>query len=241
MAKPFYEKPILNSPYFPPTRHHALDDQGQPLDHEPIIGRRRSKYLTPVPSARRRQAANEAEFPFHTQEGQPGTYNENVIVNEIRHHVGDWRKIPNPTDWGVTPATQRLLQHWRRDEVQGLRPFFCQIEAIETAIWLAEVARGRRQYGNIFRHLEETNRDFNPDVFRIALKLATGAGKTTVMAMLIVWQAVNAARSPTSKQFSRGFLIITPGITIKDRLRVLLPSGEDSSTTPPATLCLRTC
>ena len=71
-------------------------------------------------------------------------------------------------------------------------------------------------------------RDSNPDVFRIALKLATGAGKTTVMAMLIGWQAVNAARSPNSKQFSRGFLIITPGITIKDRLRVLLPSGEDS-------------
>jgi type III restriction enzyme len=228
VAKPFYEKPILNSPYYPPTRHHALDDKGQPLEHEPILGRRRSRYLTPVPSARRRRAAEEVELPFHTREGQPGTYNENAIVNEIRRHVSDWRAVPNPNDWGVTPVTQRLLKHSRRDNVQGLRPFFCQVEAVETAIWLAEVARGRRQYAHIFRHLEETNRDSNPDVFRIALKLATGAGKTTVMAMLIGWHATSAARSPTSKLFSRGFLIITPGITIKDRLRVLLPSGEDS-------------
>jgi type III restriction enzyme len=119
VAKPFYERPILNSPHYPPTRHHALDDKGQPLEHEPILGRRRSRYLTPVPSARRRRAAEEAELPFHTQEGQPGTYNENTIVNEIRRHVGDWRAVPNPNDWGVTPATQRLLQHWRRDDVQG--------------------------------------------------------------------------------------------------------------------------
>ena len=162
MAKPFYEKPILNSPYYAPTRHHALDDKGQPLEHEPILGRRRSRYLTPVPSARRRRAAEEMELPFHTQEGQPGTYNENAIVNEIRRHVGDWRAVPNPNDWGVTPATQRLLQHWRRDDVQGLRPFFCQVEAVETAIWLAEVARGRRQYAHIFRHLEETNPGLQP-------------------------------------------------------------------------------
>jgi type III restriction enzyme len=63
---------------------------------------------------------------------------------------------------------------------------------------------------------------------RIALKLATGAGKTTVMAMIIAWQAVNAARHPQSKQFSRGFLIVTPGITIRDRLRVLQPNDPES-------------
>lgn len=68
----------------------------------------------------------------------------------------------------------------------------------------------------------------NPDLFRIALKLATGAGKTTVMAMLIAWQTVNAVRHPASKQFTRGFLIVAPGLTIKDRLRVLLPQDPDS-------------
>ena len=59
------------------------------------------------------------------------------------------------------------------------------------------------------------------------MKMATGSGKTTVMAMLIAWQAVNAARKD-SKDFSRAFLIVTPGITIKDRLRVLQPSEPDN-------------
>lgn len=228
MAKPFYEKPILNSPYTPPLRHHCLDDQGQPLDHAPLPGRRRSKYLTPVPRARRRRGAEQSELSFHTQEGEPGTYNENSVVNEIRTYLESWRSLPNPNDWGVTPVTQRLLQHWRHYNFQGPRPFFCQLEAVETAIWLTEVARGKRQYAHIFRHLEKANEDANPDLFRLALKLATGAGKTTVMAMLIAWQAVNAQRQPNSKLFSKGFLLIAPGITIKDRLRVLLPSGEDS-------------
>ena len=63
---------------------------------------------------------------------------------------------------------------------------------------------------------------------RLALKLATGAGKTTVMAMLIAWQTVNAARREGSKNFTRGFLICAPGLTIKDRLRVLPPHDPDS-------------
>ncbi|AKI02673.1 Type III restriction enzyme, res subunit [Hoeflea sp. IMCC20628] len=142
--------------------------------------------------------------------------------------MATWRSLPNPNDWGVTPTTQRLLEHWRSDNFSGPRPFFCQVEAVETAIWLAEVARNRKQYAHIFRHLQEANRDANPDLFRIALKLATGAGKTTVMAMLIAWQAINAARQPNSSLFSRGFLLIAPGITIKDRLRVLKPSDTDS-------------
>lgn len=155
-------------------------------------------------------------------------YNPTPIINEIRNHVASWRSLPNPADWGVTPTTQRLLQHWRHHKFSGPRPFFCQVEAVETAIWLSEVARNRKQYTHIFRHLEEANLEANPDLFRIALKLATGAGKTTVMAMLIAWQAINAARQPNSNLFSRGFLIVAPGITIKDRLRVLKPSDGNS-------------
>lgn len=114
------------------------------------------------------------------------------------------------------------------DESQTIRPFFCQLEAVEIAIWLAEVApkltRGKR-----FRErLEAANNSANPDLFRIALKLATGAGKTTVMAMLIAWQVLNSVRASNSKNFTRGFLIVTPGITIKDRLRVLLPNDADN-------------
>src|SRR5690606_33726248 len=76
--------------------------------------------------------------------------------------------------------------------------------------------------------LARANRDANPQLSRIALKLATGAGKTTVMAMLIAWQTINAVRRPSSKKFTRGFLVVTPGLTIKDRLRVLQPNDPDS-------------
>jgi type III restriction enzyme len=230
MAKPFYEQPILNSPYFPPTRHHSLGEDGQPLDQPPIHGRRESKYVTPVPAARRARARNagQADLDLDRTEGEQQGYNPSPIINEIRRHLESWRQIPNPNDWGVTPATQRLLQYWRTHQFNAFRPFFCQLEAVETAIWLTEVARGRRQYGHIFRHLEEANKEANPDLYRLALKLATGAGKTTVMAMIIAWQAINAARQPNSSLFSRGFLIITPGITIKDRLRVLLPFDPDN-------------
>jgi len=72
------------------------------------------------------------------------------------------------------------------------------------------------------------NRDANPETMRLANKLATGAGKTTVMAMLIAWQTVNAVRRPNTKTFICGFLIITPGLTIRDRLRVLQPNAPDN-------------
>ena len=75
--------------------------------------------------------------------------------------------------------------------------------------------------------IAKANEEANPELFRLAMKMATGSGKTTVMAMLIAWQAVNAARKD-SKDFSRAFLIVTPGITIRDRLRVLLPSEPDN-------------
>ena len=126
---------------------------------------------------------------------------------------------------GNGAAAESLAHH----EFLGVRPFFCQIEAVETAIWLTEVApklgARTRKFHN---HLEGANAQANPELLRIALKLATGAGKTTVMAMLIAWQTVNAVRHPGSKHFSRGFLIVTPGITIRDRLRVLLPNDLDS-------------
>ncbi|MEN3792173.1 DEAD/DEAH box helicase family protein [Fulvimarina sp. MAC3] len=228
MATPFYEQPILNSPYHFPTRHHCLDDRGQPTALDPLPGRRRSKYLTPVPTAKRRRA-DQAELAFHTQEGEPGTYSENPIVNEIRTHLSAWRSLPNPADWSVSPTTQRLLLHWRQYAFEGPRPFFCQLEAVETAIWLSEVApKNSKRYASLFSYLETANLNANPELMRLALKLATGAGKTTVMAMLIAWQTLNAVRSPSSKRFSKSFLIVTPGITIRDRLRVLLPADGEN-------------
>lgn len=209
MTKPFYADPILNSPYRRPTRHHALDDEGQPLDSPPVDGRRSSKYLVPVPRGRRAKAsAAQKDLDLDQGGREGGRYSPNDLVNELRRHLESWRALPNPSDWGVTPTTQRLLQHWRHHEFSNQRPFFCQVEAAETIIWLSEVARGRKQYAHIFRSLEATNKDSNPELFRLALKLATGAGKTTVMAMLIAWQSINAARQPNSSLFSRGFLLV---------------------------------
>lgn len=218
MANSFYERPILNSPYAPPSLHHQLDDNGQPLEGEPIKGRRPSKFIVPVPASRKKAAAAQASLDLET-------YTENAKINEIRGYVDTWRAVPRAADWGVTPATQRLLEHWRRPKAEwvGPRPFFCQIEAVETMIWLTEVAPRRAATRGLLDQIANDNEEANPALFRLAMKMATGSGKTTVMAMLIAWQTINAARRE-KKDFSRAFLIVAPGITIKDRLRVLQPS-----------------
>ena len=156
-------------------------------------------------------------------------YDHTAIINSVRQQVDQWRQLPNAKDWRVTPETARLLQHWRHHNYSGIRPFFCQVEAVETAIWLTEVAPQMGKVGEGFlEHLVNANHDANPEILRLALKLATGAGKTAVMAMLIAWQTVNAVRHPQSKRFTRGFLVVAPGITIKDRLRVLQSNDPDS-------------
>jgi type III restriction enzyme len=160
---------------------------------------------------------------------QDQRYDPTPIINELRTHVDRWRSLPDPGTWKVTPETARLLQHWRHHRFNHIRPFFCQVEAVETAIWLLEVAPHIGNTGKYFlNHLDSANRNANPDIMRLALKLATGAGKTTVMAMLIAWQTINAVRRPNSKKFSRGFLVVSPGLTIRDRLRVLQPNDPDS-------------
>ena len=121
-----------------------------------------------------------------------------------------------------------MLQHWRHYKFNGMRPFFCQVEAAEVAIWLSEVAPKIKAGKKFLDYLKNANEDANPGLQRLALKLATGAGKTTVMSMLIAWQTINAVRQPGSKKFTRGFLVVAPGLTIKDRLRVLQPNDPGS-------------
>ena len=234
MAESFYEKPVLNSPYEEPRLHHRLDETGQPVDGPPVSGRRSSKLLSPVPQPKSRAqqgAQKQVGLAFSYDEGLSSVeqaYNPFPIINEIRSHVSDWRRLRNQQDWGVTPATARLLRHWRDYQFQGIRPFFCQIEAMETLIWLTEVARRQKRHKRIWNYVQDANLQANPELLRLALKMATGSGKTTVMAMLIAWQTVNAVRTPGSRLFTRGFLIVTPGITIRDRLRVLQPNDPDS-------------
>jgi type III restriction enzyme len=232
MTNQFFERPIRNSPYDYPARHWELDDDGQPTNRILEI-RRRSELITPVPKPRkRRRKPGQIEMVLGSGDGLSTAeqeYNPTPIINEIRTYVEAWRKLPNPNDWQVTPETARLLQHWRHHPFHSVRPFFCQVEAVETVIWLTEVSPKMGKRGDKFwEHIKGANEQANPELQRLALKLATGAGKTTVVAMLIAWQTVNAVRHPNSKTFSRGFLIITPGITIRDRLRVLMPNDPDS-------------
>ena len=227
----FFDRPILNSPYQYPAQHWELDATGQPTSR--IVDQRRQvSFITPIPKPKKGGAAQKSlvfdeEARRAETEGQQ--YELAQTINSVRAAVNRWRALPDPGQWRVTPETARLLQHWRHYAFSHLRPFFCQIEAVETLIWLTEVAPALGSAGRPFLdHLAAANRQANPALARLALKLATGAGKTTVMAMLIAWQTINAARRPTSRRFTRGFLVVTPGITIKDRLRVLQPNDPDS-------------
>ncbi|MFA6412255.1 MAG: DEAD/DEAH box helicase family protein [Syntrophales bacterium] len=232
MDNRFFERPILNSPFSYPVRHWELDDQGQPTQ-QIIEKRRRAEFITPIPKPRKRKgAAAQTDLVFDEGKGLSTAqqqYDTTSTINELRRHVDEWRSLPNPNDWRVTPETARLLQHWRHHKFNNIRPFFCQVEAAETVIWLTEVAPAIGKAGKIFlEHLANANHDANPELMRLALKLATGSGKTTVMAMLIAWQTINAVRRPRSGKFTRGFLVVTPGLTIRDRLRVLQPNDPDS-------------
>ncbi len=233
MVDQFFEKPILNSPYEYPAQYWELDEDGQPTN-QIIARRRRAEFITPIPKPKKRRSTRgiQKELVLYSDDGvstETQQYDPTPIINLIREKVALWRQLTNPSDWRVTPETARLLQHWRSYPFQSIRPFFCQVEAVETAIWLAEVApqlgKAERE---ILDYLDSANGEANPELLRVALKLATGAGKTTVMAMLIAWQTVNAVRHPQSKKFTRGFLIVTPGITIRDRLRVLQPNDPES-------------
>lgn len=231
MSNPFFDQPILNSPYEVPTRHWELDDQGQPTQR--VVERRRAAdFITPIPKPKKRKAKDKQQnLVFDEGKGlstEKQQYDPKSIINEVRGYVEAWRALPNPSQWQVTPETTRLLQHWRSADFQNVRPFFCQVEAVETAIWLTEVAPHTRHGKRLLDYLGAASREANPELLRLALKLATGAGKTTVMAMLIAWQTVNAVRRSGSKTFTKGFLVVTPGITIKDRLRVLQPNDPDS-------------
>jgi type III restriction enzyme len=233
MSQDFFEQPILNSPYQYPQRHWELDKDGQPT-HKVVERRRVASFITPIPKPKKRKQADAKQAAMVFDEGkglsdEELSYDTTSMINEVRVRVDNWRKQEDPATWNVTPQTQRLLQHWRHYQFNSIRPFFCQVEAVETLIWLIEVAPKLGAEGRRFiEHFNAASLDANPELLRLALKLATGAGKTTVMAMIIAWQTINAIHHPRDARFTQGFLIVTPGLTIRDRLRVLLPNDPDS-------------
>jgi type III restriction enzyme len=207
------DNPILNSPFAEPSRHWALDQNGIPTGVM-AEGRRRSEFIVPVPPPKHKVKAQGA-LDLEEDHGhrQPNDY-----INEVRGKVRAWRALGDQGLRPLTPVTVRLLKHWR-DPSRERPLFFCQIEAVETAVWLTEVAPRAE-----IERLRALNADANPDLLRIAFKLATGAGKTTVMGMLIAWQTLNAKAFRNSPKFTDAFLIVAPGLTVRDRLRVLQPS-----------------
>jgi type III restriction enzyme len=232
MDTSFFDQPILNSPYTEPDRHWQLNAEGQPTQ-EVNNSRRPASFISPIPTPKKSKGKPKQGQLFEDATAKAIStddqqYELTSIINELRGIVATWRK-DDPKNWKVTPETARLLQHWGHHQFSGYRPFFCQLEAVETAIWLTEVAPYAGKKGEKFiERLKQANEEANPGLSRLALKLATGAGKTTVMAMLIAWQTINSIRYPGSRRFTHGFLVVTPGITIKDRLRVLLPTDVDS-------------
>jgi type III restriction enzyme len=212
VANVIIENPVLNSPFEEPRRHFRFDDDG--ITDEIVPSRRPSAYFVPI--ARPKKKGAQAEFDtIMTKERE----RENENINRIRARVAAWREGGY---LGVTPTTSRLLQYWRNPERER-KLFFCQIEALETAIYLTECAR---KFGDawIDNQLREANDKSNPGLPRVAFKMATGSGKTVVMAMLIAWHTLNKIANPQDARFSDTFLVVTPGITIRDRLRVLLPN-----------------
>ncbi len=140
------------------------------------------------------------------------------LVNQIRSRVDEWRTAGYP---GVTSITRRLLEHWHDRDARQFPFYFCQLEAMETLIWWTEASTEHRQG----IHLPGDGGAWQ----RLCNKMATGTGKTAVMAMLITWQVLNALTYPKrSKDFSRAIFIVAPGITVKERLRVLYPGEPDN-------------
>ncbi len=175
MQQVVIENPILNPPFEEPTRHFRFSDEG--ITNEIVEARRISSYFVPIANPKKKGKA--AQLAFNT-EWTKDRVEENTNINHIRGRVSLWRRGNYE---GITKVTRRLLEYWTSRERER-KLFFCQIEALETAIYLTEVAN---KYGDswIENELRRANKDANPELYRIAFKMATGSGKTVVMAMLI--------------------------------------------------------
>ncbi|TAK50787.1 MAG: type III restriction endonuclease subunit R, partial [Bacteroidetes bacterium] len=194
------DKLIINSPYEEPSLYWSYERENRTFNK--LAGRRPAGYVVATP--------NSQSFD------DPGIFFELPQVNAIRPRVKAWKEAGYP---GVTGITKRLLEHWYNLEERSYkRFFFCQLEAIETLIWLLEAS-----------DTEKTGIDISSDggeFQRLCSKMATGSGKTIVMGMLIAWQILNKVTYSQDKRFSKNVLIVAPGLTVKSRLQVLQPSGE---------------
>ncbi len=200
--------PVLNNPYEFPTEYWELDSKGRATANL-LKGRRPSAPYPTVPQTGvQTRKITDSDKDMHRR------------INLIRDRVEAWRQDGYP---GIKPNIIKLLNYWRGEEQYKIRPFFCQIVAIETIIWLCDGDESTDPLlSNIRREISEACQKHNgDDILRYATKMATGTGKTMVMAMLIVWQAMR-------KQGRTDILIMVPNLTVKDRLQVLIPNEPDN-------------
>lgn len=196
------EKLIINSPYLEPSEHWSYERETRNFLKK--SGRRPAGYVMATP--------NSKSFD------DPGVFIEIQLVNKIRPRVKAWRENGYP---GVTGITKRLLEHWQDpEERKDRRFFFCQLEAIETLIWMTEAPSSER----VGIDVQGDGGEF----IRWCNKMATGSGKTIVMSMIIAWNFLNKVANPTDGRFSKHALIVAPGLTVKNRLQVLQPSAKDN-------------
>ncbi len=192
---------IINSPYEKPSKH--LKFNRNELKFELVEGRRPAGYTI----------ASEQSEKFN----DPGFFVELPMVNKIRERVDKWRDSDYP---GVTKVTKELLDYWKRPD-RDRKLFFCQLEAIETLMWFVEASDAEKQGITI--------EGDGGDIERLCSKMATGTGKTVVMGMLIAWQLINKATYRQDTRFAKDILVISPGLTVKNRLQVLNPSAPDEN------------
>ena len=208
-------QPVLNTPYEKPAHYWELGIDNRALNRT-APGRRPSIALLPVPKSRE----NVVEQPVLPL----GPENYNATVNDIRQLVDAWR---DDGYQGATAVSRRLLHHWRSED-NVPRLFFAQVEALETLIWITEVA-GSDHLARVA--IEDAAKEHNDGIVRYCTKMATGTGKTAVMGMVIAWNAANAAAGGNRRHPGRyftSFVAITPGHTVRERLAVLDPSSPDN-------------
>ena len=195
------DKLIINSPYSEPSHYWKYDRETRSFSL--ADGRRPAGYVV----------ASETSRAFD----DPGIFNEIGLVNTIRPRIKKWKEADYP---GVSGITKRLLEHWNDSESRQYRFFFCQLEAIETLIWLNEAPESEK----VGIEIPNDGGEF----IRLCSKMATGSGKTVVMAMLIAWQVLNKVTYSQDPRFSKNIFVVAPGLTVKSRLQVLQPFGENN-------------
>ena len=206
------ENPILRTPYEEPASYHELDARGR-MTGNILLGRRPSELTIGVPDPTGETIISNSQVEPHK------------TINELREEVKRWRA----GGWqGTTARTRKLLDFWNAsDPGIGMRPFWCQLETIETAIWLFEAgqAHNPESHKSVMRKLANANKLHNDDILRAAFKMATGSGKTNVMAMLMLWMLVN--ETGRDDNGITNFLIISPSLAVRKRLAVLDPENRD--------------